>query len=194
MPPKIKISKQNIIDAVWDITRQQGFKAVNAREIAKNLNCSTHPIFREYTDMDELKNEFISLVEAFYIQFFSAVEKNENFIANVGIKYVEFAIDEPQLFHLLFLEDNYKGANFMDFIENKNENEYLSTDLPELGFDLDSKAAKQIFMNMWLYVHGIATLLVTNTLKMDFTEITDIIQATINGFITILETNVKDEV
>ena len=45
MPPKAKVTREMILQTVFQITREQGFEAVNARSIAESLNCSTRPIF-----------------------------------------------------------------------------------------------------------------------------------------------------
>ena len=59
MPPKSKINKQDILTSSLEIIRKSGFEEVNARSIAKEMNCSTNPIFRVYKNMDELKEELI---------------------------------------------------------------------------------------------------------------------------------------
>lgn len=41
MPPKAKVTREMILQTVFQITREQGFEAVNARSIAESLNCST---------------------------------------------------------------------------------------------------------------------------------------------------------
>ena len=63
MPPKSKINKQDILTSSLEIIRKSGFEEVNARSIAKEMNCSTNPIFRVYKNMDELKEELIEEVE-----------------------------------------------------------------------------------------------------------------------------------
>lgn len=45
MPPKARITKEMILTAVLEITRETGFEAVNARSIANKLRCSTRPCF-----------------------------------------------------------------------------------------------------------------------------------------------------
>ena len=54
MPPKVKITKEMILNTVLDITREVGFEAVNARSIASKLQCSTRPIFTCYENMNVL--------------------------------------------------------------------------------------------------------------------------------------------
>ena len=41
MPPKVKITKQDIIDTALALIREGGESALNARAIAAALNCST---------------------------------------------------------------------------------------------------------------------------------------------------------
>ena len=66
MPPKAKVTREMILQTVFQITRSQGFEGVNARNIAERLNCSTRPIFTCYQNMEELKGEFLDCAFAFY--------------------------------------------------------------------------------------------------------------------------------
>ena len=54
MPPKVKITKEDIIRTAVDLVRQRGIDAINARAIATALSCSTQPIFSNFATMDEL--------------------------------------------------------------------------------------------------------------------------------------------
>ena len=45
MPPKVKVKKEDVINAAVDIVRCSGAQAINARTIASALNCSTQPVF-----------------------------------------------------------------------------------------------------------------------------------------------------
>jgi Transcriptional regulator len=55
MPPKIKTTQEDIILAAIHLTRNGGWDSVNARSLAKELGCSTQPIFRAFGSMEELK-------------------------------------------------------------------------------------------------------------------------------------------
>ena len=41
MPPKVKITKEEIIEAALRIVRESGDEALNARNVAAALGCST---------------------------------------------------------------------------------------------------------------------------------------------------------
>jgi hypothetical protein len=46
MPPKVKITKEEIIQTALFLVRENGEQAINARAIATALHCSTQPILR----------------------------------------------------------------------------------------------------------------------------------------------------
>ena len=55
MPPIIKVQRDNIINKSFQILKTEGLEYINARHIAKKLNCSVQPIFSNFKNMDELK-------------------------------------------------------------------------------------------------------------------------------------------
>ena len=57
MPPTIKVTQERIVDTAYQLTKDKGFDCVTARKLAKEIGCSTQPIFRVYPGMEELKKE-----------------------------------------------------------------------------------------------------------------------------------------
>ena len=55
MPPKVKVSKETIVTTAFALTQKEGAQAINARSVAKALNCSTQPIFSNFSSIEELK-------------------------------------------------------------------------------------------------------------------------------------------
>lgn len=53
MPPKVKVTKDMVIDAAFAIAREAGAENINARTVAKKLNCSTQPVMYH---LQRLKN------------------------------------------------------------------------------------------------------------------------------------------
>ena len=60
MPPKVKVTKEEIIAAALEILRQKGMEAVNARAVAAALGCSTQPIFSNYSSMGALQHDVLA--------------------------------------------------------------------------------------------------------------------------------------
>ncbi|MBQ4120914.1 MAG: TetR/AcrR family transcriptional regulator [Clostridia bacterium] len=59
MPPKVKVTKEDIIKTTLSLVREQGDAALNARNIANALGCSTQPIFSNFSTMDALRQAVI---------------------------------------------------------------------------------------------------------------------------------------
>ena len=61
--PKLKFTKEVIVDAAYDILKEEGFESISVRKIAKKLNCSTAPIYFNFETVEKVKEEVINLCE-----------------------------------------------------------------------------------------------------------------------------------
>lgn len=167
MPPQAKITKEMILNTVLEITRATGFETVNARSIASRLKCSTRPIFTCYENMDELKKEFLDFAYKFYEQYVTDYSSSTNISSYLllPLSYIEFAQEETQLFKLLFIKDMdldmVKAKDFYKEIGNEKKAEKFSD---TIGMDLSR--GKAIFLDLFLYTHGIAVLTATSKLSL----------------------------
>ena len=57
MPPKFKFTREEIIQAALDLTRESGIAAVTARGLGAKLGSSVKPIFSLFENMEEVQNE-----------------------------------------------------------------------------------------------------------------------------------------
>ena len=168
MPPKAKITKEMILDTVLGITRETGFETVNARSIANKLQCSTRPIFTCYENMDELKNEFLDYAYKFYEQYVADYGNSVDISSCLvlPLAYIEFAQEETHLFKLLFIKDMelnmIEAKDFYNEIDNEKKAKIFSD---TIGVNLEQ--GKVIFLDLFLYTHGIAVLAATNRLSLE---------------------------
>lgn len=165
MPPKVKITKEDIVNAAVDMVRQNGADAINARNIASHLNCSTQPIFSNFANMDDLRLAVIFQANELYRAYLTREIDEQNYPAYKasGIAYIRFAHEEKELFKLLFMRDRTDEES----IEQIQFTDGMDT-LLQKNTGLDSDTARLFHFEMWAYVHGIATMLATNFLKLDF--------------------------
>ncbi len=165
MPPKIKVTKDDIINTALDIVRIHGPQAINARALATILGCSTQPIFSNFATMEDLHlavaKRADSLFRAYQQREISG-GKYPVYKAN-GMAYIRFAKEERELFKLLYMCDR-AGAP----IPKEADLFGSMTDLVHHNTGLDSANATLFHLEMWAYVHGIATLFATGYLDLDW--------------------------
>ena len=165
MPPKSKLTKQDIVDTAVDLVRKQGMQGLNARNLATAMGCSTQPIFSNFASMEELYYSVIQQADALnkaYIDNEIAQGQFPAYKAS-GMAYIRFAKEEKELFQLLYMRDRsceeipseHALTNQMEAIVHKNTG-------------LAGDGAKLFHLEMWACVHGIATMFATGFLDLDW--------------------------
>ena len=172
MPPKQKFSKEEVLKTAFQLVREEGIDNLNARRLAKILNASTQPIFTYYNTMTDLQSDLFEMVSKYNSSYFNRVKADEDILANIGMTYIDFAIEEPNLFRMMFMSNGFSGRKLGDFFTAMDDdcNEHLMNILPQ-SFNMESAETNSMFIDMWLYAHGIATMLVMNQLPTLRTEI-----------------------
>lgn len=167
MPPKIRFSREAVVEAAFAIARKDGMEAVNARAIAKELGCSTQPLFREFQTMDQIKDEVRASAMKLYDQsVMRAMMGAEKPYKAAGMAYLHFAKNEPALFKLLFMYDRGKDKDKREG-ENDPSADYVLEALMK-SQRLSREKAKLFHLYSWIYVHGMASMIATN--YVDFSD------------------------
>lgn len=161
MPPKVRITKSDIVGAAVDLARKEGSQAINARSVAMALGCSTQPIFSNFVSMDDLRDAMREAANALYQDYLKtdmARGKYPPYKAS-GMAYVRFAREERELFKLLFMCDR-SG----EVIREDRESIRPLLELIQRNLGIDEDEAYFFHLEMWVYVHGIATMIATSYL------------------------------
>ena len=172
MPPTQKFNKEDILKAAFRLVQEQGFEKLNARNIAKILNSSTRPIYSYYKNMADLKADLFIMVSNYNGSFFDRLKIDKDLLANIGMIYIDFAIEEPNLFRMMFMTNSVSGVKLINFFSyigdncNKNLEKALSG-----AYDMKSEKTKNMLIDLWIYSHGIASMLATNQLPTPRNEI-----------------------
>ncbi len=165
MPPKTKITKEDIIATGIKIVREKGAQAINARTVAVALQCSTQPIFSNFESIEQLKLSIVEKADELCQDFIRReIEKNEYppYKAS-GIGYIRFAKEEKELFKLLYMRDR-TAEDIPE--ENGLFNQMMSFVYENTGLTNDN--AKLFHLEIWAVVHGIAAMLATGYLNLDW--------------------------
>ena len=178
MPPKVKITKQNIIDTALTLIRAGGESALNARGIAAALNCSTQPIFSNFESMDLLRSAVVERAEKLcekYVEDEMREQKYPPYKAS-GMAYIRVAKEEKELFKLLYMRDRST-----DSTAGSDSLWSIGESLLKNSSGLDGEDARIGHLEMWIYVHGIATMIATDFLDLDWELISKMLSDAYNG-------------
>lgn len=163
MPPKVKVTKEDIINTAVSIVRESGAQNINARNIASALGCSTQPIFSNFATMDELRFSVIKRADELCEEYMKREEQSGKYPvykAN-GMAYIRFAKEEKELFKLLYMRD--RTCEDQDSLVNEKMENIVYNNT-----GLKSDEVKLFHLEMWAYVHGIATMFATSFVNLDW--------------------------
>jgi AcrR family transcriptional regulator len=170
VPPKIKVTKDDIEKVALCIVREKGFENLNARDLAKEIGCSVHPIYRAFASMEELKTAIYKKAEQIYNQCLqSAAEQGAANFLNVGLTYIDFAKNEKNLFKLIFMSDAFREQSIMDIVGATEGDDEVIEMLCQRT-NLSIRAAKELYAGVWLTTHGIASMFATNSCRFSDEE------------------------
>lgn len=173
MPPRAKFTGKQITDAALDILRKEGKDALTARNLANRLSCSPCPIFTVFETMDEVFQEAIKAAKAMYHDYIAIGLEEELPFKGVGTQYILFAIQEPRLFQLLFMSEQTQKPGLNDILSLIDESYEEILASVQNSYDLSETEAKRLYLHLWIYTHGIASLCATHTCTFTSAEISE---------------------
>lgn len=172
MPPKAKFTKQEILNAAMAIVRRNGFSALTARALGDELNSSSRPIFTAFSGMDEVLSSVVAEAKAIYKSYIEKGLKEQIAFRGVGAAYVKFAASEPELFKLLFMKSQPKIQSTATILADIDESYEKILNSITSNYGLDRNTAENVYLHLWIYTHGIATLIATGVCTFSPEEIT----------------------
>lgn len=166
MPPKPKITKEMVIDAAFEIAREAGAENINARTVSKKLNCSTQPVMYHFATIEELKKAVYAKLDRYHAEYLMKVEEpQKGAMFGIGINYIRFAVEEPNLFRFLFQSGFAVENNLIEMIESPELVPVLSVMQQAIGMNIEQ--TKKVFLTISLFAHGYASIIANNSLEYD---------------------------
>ena len=177
MPPKIKITKVDIVNTALALVRKNGVDAINARAVAAVLGCSTQPIFSNFSSMEELDGEVLDAANRLYLNFIKNEVDSGKYpqYKAFGMAYIRFAKEEKELFQLLFMRDR------TDKDLSPGPDFEASVNMIMQANGISKEAALLMHLEMWSLVHGIGTMLATSFLTLEWDLISEMLTDTYQG-------------
>ena len=175
MPPKAKFTKEEIVQAAFNILNTDGVEALTSRALGTRLGSSARPIFTVFKNMDEVQQAVMKSAKTLYKEYVGKGLTQEHPFKGVGTQYILFSVNEPKLFQLLFMTEQPQIPDLsgvLPLIEESYEEILLSI---QSDYGINEYFAKKLYHHLWIYTHGIATLCATKMCRFTGDEISSMI-------------------
>ncbi len=179
MPPKSKVTAEMIISAAVEVARRSGFENINARTVSGQLHCSTQPVMYHFSTIDSLKKAAYRRVDRLHSEYLMNTPPGQDPILGIGLNYIHFAVEEPQLFRFLF-QSGYAEENDLLEMVDSEELAPVLTAMQE-GAGLSREKTRNVFITVALFAHGYASIIVSDHLEFDEKRIAQHLERTWNG-------------
>ena len=190
MPARIKVTKEMIVDAAFAIARETGAENISARTVSEKLNCSTQPVMYHFATIEELKRTVYAKADRYHSEYLMNMKKQKNGVMlGIGRNYIRFAIEEPHLFRFLFQSDFFGGSTLLELIDADELTPVLSAMREALGMEMEQ--TKKVFLTVFLFAHGYASIIANNSLKYDEEIINSQLEQTYRGALLAVHEEMK---
>ena len=166
MGPKNKYSKEQIVEAAFEIAKEEGMDNITMMKIAKKMGSSVAPIYVNFKGMNELIEAILERIIGVSQQLLLE-ERTGNPFHDMGRASLRFAAEYSALFRDLVMKNN----NYMKDYDEKMVPvliEEMKKD-PELeGFSTDE--LKTILLKVRIFQLGLSVMVANGTLPEDVEE------------------------
>ena len=167
MPPRQRFSKQDVIEAAFQVVRKQGWKGFSARTIASELNASTRPIYDYFDSMENIEAEVVKKILAHFIEFLSQERTGDTWL-DQALGYVLFASQEKHLFRCINdekhtpLQKQFSRRHWMKLGDELAGDERFK--------DIPVESMHKIRAARWIMIHGLSCLISNGWFETPTTE------------------------
>lgn len=186
MPAQAKVTKEMIIDAAFEVAREAGAENINARTVSKKLNCSTQPVMYHFATIEELKKTVYAKLNQYHTEYLINIpETQKNVMLGIGLNYIRFGVEEPNLFRFLFQSGFAIHNNLLEMTDSEELIPVIS--LMQKAMNMNMEQTKKVFITLALFVHGYASIIVNNSLEYDEKLITTHLKQVYTGAILVVQ-------
>jgi AcrR family transcriptional regulator len=164
MGPRNKFSKEQIIDAAFEIAKEEGIDNITMRKIADRMGGSVAPIYVNFKNNDELNAALIDRIIGISNQLLIK-ESTGNPFYDMGRASLRFALEYSQLFRDLVLNNN----SYMQGYDEKMMPvliKKMQTDPQMQGFSVDE--LKTILLKMRIFQLGLSVMAANGLLPPEY--------------------------
>ncbi|MDT9605658.1 TetR/AcrR family transcriptional regulator [Lactobacillus johnsonii] len=177
MARKKEIDKQRILDAAYKLAVRGGIESLTARNIAKAVNCSTQPIYLEFKNMQDLRNQVLARIS----DELKSNTLQQNFtgepLIDLDLSYLYFAKEHVDLFRAMFVDGKFGNQMIVDTLMG------LGLEKFKQQFDAEQFSEERlnhIVISNWIAATGLATLLINKMANFSQAQMISVLKAQIH--------------
>lgn len=166
MPPKIQFTKEQIVDAAFEIAKVAGIDSITTRAVADKMGSSTAPIYVNFKEIDELKQEVIHRVFRLSRQILrEQLGQNTPFL-DIGLASLRFAREYSVLFRDLIMKPNPYMNDYEPELAALIQPMQEDPDLVEFS----GEELQVILLKMRIFTVGLSVMVANGLLPPEFDE------------------------
>lgn len=165
MAPKTKYTKDEIVDAAFEIATTDGFDGITARSVAARLGCSVAPIYVNFSTIEELVSAVTERITALSTQL-TEQQTGRDLFEKIGKASLAFARKYPVLFREIALKPNPHIASFEPIHEQMVD--AFAED--ETMRELTREERKRLFLKMQVFQTGLSVMIANNLAPVSLGE------------------------
>lgn len=166
MPPQKKFSREEIIQAAFEIARADGLDHITIRKVANRLGSSIAPIYVNFASVEELVQAVIGKISDLSREIL--MEQNSgNPFHDIGVASLRFAKEYSVLFRDLVMKQN-------DYMKDHDQDmapfliEQMKEDADLAGFK--DEELRLVLLKMRIFQLGLSVMIANGLLPDSFGE------------------------
>lgn len=172
MGRKVRITREMILQAAYELLDESGIGAVAIKSIAAKLECSTQPVSWHFGSMTDLKKELYEYsAHQLYDQLYDEMKgKNavEAFFVS-GVRYISNACDHPNVFRFINVDDPlttigeslYGEASLFSFQFDEEAVKLLADE-----YNIPHEVIGETVRDIVIYTHGLAVMMMFDNYRL----------------------------
>ena len=185
MPPAAKLSKDEILEVAFEILKNENMMAITARRLAKELKCSTHPIYQCFKNMDDLYDDLHGMASKYFMREVENNTKEGEFPwLELGVSFVQIAYREKSIYRFLYVEYTRPIADVAEYLGNSDSKRFRSELANTANWQERADEDKnELHLMVRIFTQGLAAIANNCTEELSEDYIRKLLQRSFNAYI-----------
>ncbi|WP_279132207.1 TetR/AcrR family transcriptional regulator [Lactobacillus intestinalis] len=177
MARKKEISRDKILDVAYKMAVKDGIKGLTARSIAKTGHFSTQPLYLEFNNMNDLREQVLKKISDDLRTKTLQQSYTGDALIDLDLSYIEFVQKHVNLFRAMFVDGKFGSKVISDTLMDLGT-EKFKEQYPDTQYDEDR--VRDIVIANWISTTGMAALVVNKIATFNQTQIINVLNAQIH--------------